>query len=236
MNIKDILKQELTEEQYEAVIDTNREILCLACAGSGKSTTIAYRISRLLSENEPPESIVAITFTEKAADSIKLKITETLPKVGLNPELLGAMFIGTVHSFAKNLLGELDAIYNQYEVLDENRLILYLISRYSELSIQTILKERGTKYFQTIKAISDAWDQLNNESLDIKSVRKEDQTLGIVLENLKNNLIRDQFIDYSLMIKLVLEKLIEINPFSGADLYACVRQAIVSAVEGIIMA
>ena len=212
MAIDEILRNELTDEQYNAVIDNNNEILCIACAGSGKSTTIAYRISRLLFEGEPPESIVAITFTEKAAESIKLKIAQTLPKVGLNPELLGAMYIGTVHSFAKNLLGELDAIYRQFDVLDENRLILYLISRYSELGLQNIRTERGTTYFhQTIRAVSDAWNQLNNEALNINDIKNLDPTLGKILFNLKQSLSRNQFIDYSLMIRLVVEALEENN-------------------------
>jgi len=207
MSIEEVLRNELTGQQYEAAIDTNAEVLCLACAGSGKSTTLAYRISRLLCEGEPPESIVAITFTEKAAEAIKHKIAQTLPKVGLNAELLGAMFIGTVHSFAKNLLGELNAIYRQFEVLDPNRLILYLISRYGELSLQSLKDDRNKNYFQTITAVSDAWSQHNNEVLNNDDVVAEDPVLGSVLDNLKNSLIRDQFIDYSLMIRRALEEL-----------------------------
>jgi hypothetical protein len=64
MNIDQILRNELTPEQYAAASDPAQEVLCLACAGSGKSRTLAYRIARLLAEGEPPEGVVALTFTE----------------------------------------------------------------------------------------------------------------------------------------------------------------------------
>lgn len=205
MRIEEVLRRNLTEDQYNAAIDSSNEVLCLACAGSGKSTTLAFRIARLLAEGESPESLVAITFTEKAAESIKLKVAQTLPKVNLNPELLGAMFIGTVHSFGKNLLGELDADYRQFEILDENRLILYLISRYGEIGIHRLRLERGADYFATIKAVSDAWSQLNNEALNTEDFERYDPTLAEVLGNIRHFLHRDHFIDYSLMIRIIVD-------------------------------
>ena len=52
MNIEDILHANLTDEQYSAVIDDSRNILCLACAGSGKSRTLAYKIAYLIGNCE----------------------------------------------------------------------------------------------------------------------------------------------------------------------------------------
>lgn len=46
MIIEETLHSNLTNEQYAAVIDESRNILCLACAGSGKSRTLAYKIDR----------------------------------------------------------------------------------------------------------------------------------------------------------------------------------------------
>ena len=48
MSIDQVLRRELTPDQYAAAVDPVREVLCLACAGSGKSRTLAYRIARLL--------------------------------------------------------------------------------------------------------------------------------------------------------------------------------------------
>src|SRR5882762_2678846 len=131
-----ILRQDLTQQQYDAAVDASREVLCLACAGSGKSRTLAYRIARLIGQGVTPSSIVAFTFTEKAAESIKRRVASALTRVGLQPELLGVMYIGTIHSYCQNVLGQINARYRQFDVLDDNRLTLYLISRYGQLGIQ----------------------------------------------------------------------------------------------------
>jgi DNA helicase-2/ATP-dependent DNA helicase PcrA len=96
-----ILGRELTPEQRRAVEDPSREILALACAGSGKSKTLAFRIARLIAEGADPKGLVAFTFTEKAADSIKLRVSQALGAVGLDPLKLGAMYIGTIHSYCR---------------------------------------------------------------------------------------------------------------------------------------
>ena len=54
MTTEEILHSNLTDEQYAAVIDDSRNILCLACAGSGKSRTLAYKIAYLISRGEEP--------------------------------------------------------------------------------------------------------------------------------------------------------------------------------------
>ncbi len=140
----------LTNDQYNAVIDDTNEILCLACAGSGKSRTLSFRIARLIHEGAKPESIIAFTFTEKAAESIKRRVASALEKAGLPVALVGAMYIGTIHAFCQNLLGSMNAKYRQYEVLDENRLKLFLLSRYYELELNTLQASRNARMFQTI--------------------------------------------------------------------------------------
>lgn len=97
MTVDEILKANLTEDQYDAVIDDHKNILCLACAGSGKSRTLAYKIAYLVFQGVEPESIVAFTFTEKAAESIKRRVAEALHKFGLPENFIGAMFIGTIY-------------------------------------------------------------------------------------------------------------------------------------------
>jgi len=82
MSIDQVLRNELTSDQYAAAVDPASEVRCLACAGSGKSRTIAYRIAGLLAEDEAPEGIVAFTFTEKAAESIKRHVAQALSTAG----------------------------------------------------------------------------------------------------------------------------------------------------------
>ncbi len=51
-----------------------------------------------------------------------IKVREALSRSGLDPSILGAIYIGTIHAYCKFLLGEMDARYRQYEVLDPNRM------------------------------------------------------------------------------------------------------------------
>ncbi len=71
-------------------IKTNPELLCIeASAGTGKTTNLALRYLKII-EKEKPESIVAITFTNKATNEMKVKILNFLKKISLNiPEEIG---------------------------------------------------------------------------------------------------------------------------------------------------
>jgi DNA helicase-2/ATP-dependent DNA helicase PcrA len=106
MPIEDLLRARLTQVQFAAAMDPAVEVLALACAGSGKSRTSAYRIARLVTDGADPASIVAFTFTDKAADSMKLRVAEALTAAGFDATVLGAMYIGTIHSYCQTVLGQ----------------------------------------------------------------------------------------------------------------------------------
>lgn len=207
--IEDVLEANLTIPQLEAARDPGNEVLTLACAGSGKSRTLAFRIARLVAQGEDPASIVAFTFTEKAAESIKLQVSKALAAAGLEPGILGAMYIGTIHSYCQLVLYEINARYRQFDVLDENRLKLYLISRYPSLGLRGLRARvnRQSSYFETIKQVSNAWSTMNDEMVPVEDVAACDPELGDVLQVLRQQLDQDEFIDFSLMIRLAVESL-----------------------------
>lgn len=211
MSLQEVLNRELTDDQYNTVIDNHVEVLCLACAGSGKSRTLAFRIARLIHEGASPESIVAFTFTEKAAESIKRRVADALEKCGFSVAMVGAMYIGTIHSYCQHLLGEMNAKYRQYEVLDENRLKLYLLSRYNELDLKSLKDARGTGMFITISEVSNAWKMANDEMLSLDAIEQEDAVLGRCLKTLSERLDAEQYIDFSLMIRHAVEALASDN-------------------------
>lgn len=206
--IERVLNEDLTDPQRGAALEPAREVLCLACAGSGKSRTLAYRIARLIAaDGEDPGGIVAFTFTEKAADAIRRRVAGALGRAGVSPTVLGAMYIGTIHSYCRDVLGRMDARFRQFDVLDDNRLVLFLMSRYPELRLER-LRDRGRNaYFECIREVANAWKNVNDELLDLHAVATADGDLGAVLQDVQRLLARGQFIDFSSMIRLVVDAL-----------------------------
>lgn len=90
-------KKELNNEQYEAVMSTEGPVLIIAGAGSGKTTTLTYRIMKLIEIGVPAEQILLLTFTNKAAREM---ISRALNKLGGNHKING----GTYHAFCAKIL------------------------------------------------------------------------------------------------------------------------------------
>ena len=203
--IDEILRRELTPEQRAAATDESSDVLVIACAGSGKSRTLAYRIAWLIARGADPASIVAFTFTEKAADSIQQRVATALTRTGRPATEVGKVRIGTIHGFCREMLVRVDARYRQFDVLDQNGLHLFLISRYPQLGIQRFGKR--ARYFARITGLAGAWANLHDEVLDLEDVESHDPTLGGALSQLRDLLDQSNYIDFSSMIRLVVERL-----------------------------
>lgn len=210
---EEILHDNLTDEQYKAVVDESKYILCLACAGSGKSRTLAYKIAYLIFKGEDPESIVAFTFTEKAAESIKRRVAEALRKFGLSENFIGAMFIGTLDAFCQKLLGNIDARYRQYDVLDQNGLFLFVLSRFYQLGLR---HQKGVWSFNTIRDLTAAWQTINNENILLDDIIEFDPELHDKLVNMSQKLLHDGYMDFSYAIRLIVNELKKIQKREGS--------------------
>ena len=93
------LLKELNPRQKEAVMETEGPCLVIAGAGSGKTKVLTYKISYLMKEKGvKPWNILAITFTNKAANEMKERVE------GLVGEVAKDMWIGTFHSICVRIL------------------------------------------------------------------------------------------------------------------------------------
>lgn len=91
--------KELNDKQYEAVMNTEGPCLVIAGAGSGKTKVLTYKIAYLIKEkNIKPWNILAITFTNKAANEMRERVEETLESDASD------MWISTFHSCCVRIL------------------------------------------------------------------------------------------------------------------------------------
>jgi DNA helicase-2/ATP-dependent DNA helicase PcrA len=97
--IKDALLEGLNPSQREAVMHGDGPLLVLAGAGSGKTRVLTTRITRLIGEhNVPPDRILAVTFTNKAAGEMRERIARQLG----NPPT--GMWMGTFHAIGARIV------------------------------------------------------------------------------------------------------------------------------------
>ena len=96
--MQDILKG-LNDKQYEAVVTTEGPCLVIAGAGSGKTKVLTHKIAYLIGEKQvKPWNILAITFTNKAANEMKERIENLVGDVAAD------IWMGTFHSICVRIL------------------------------------------------------------------------------------------------------------------------------------
>ena len=98
----------LNEKQQEAVKTTEGPLLVIAAAGSGKTRVLAHRVAYLIEQGVAPESILAVTFTNKSSEEMRRRILELLQdnnsiSAGIR-STSGNICIGTFHSICARFL------------------------------------------------------------------------------------------------------------------------------------
>ena len=141
---EEILKG-LNDKQYEAVINTEGPCLVIAGAGSGKTKVLTYKIAYLIkSKNVLPWNILAITFTNKAANEMKERIANLVGDSAKD------IWMGTFHSICVRILRKFidrigfDSSFIIFDTTDQKNLVKRCLK---ELNIdEKVLNEKSCLY------------------------------------------------------------------------------------------
>ena len=200
-----------TRDQTRAIDHRKGHLQLIACAGSGKTEVVARRVANLLDPaHEPrldPESIVAFTFTEKAAAELKHRIIDRVRDAHGEMSGLAEMFVGTIHGYCLDLLKAEVPEYMKYEVLNEvqQALLVERNSKRSGLTTTHDLDGRALrKYIDTSRYV-EALSVLREARCDAGVLRGTSIVGGL---HAYRDLIRAKhYLDYSSIMQEAVETL-----------------------------
>jgi len=211
---------QLNREQKKAVVFNEGPLLIVAGAGTGKTTVITYRLANLIQTGKAkPNEILAVTFTDKAAEEMEERVDKLLPLGYVD------LWISTFHSFAKRILEEhsLDiGLSNDFKIVDQTsawllirqnlekfdldyykplanptKFIHSLISHFSRCKDQAIYPEDYLKYKIPTKAA------LIGEEIELEE--KRIQEVSRAYQVYQNLLLENNLLDFGDLINYCLE-------------------------------
>ena len=150
----------LNEQQFSAVTSQSKRLLILAGAGTGKTKTLVYKVARLIENGIPPEQIVLLTFTRRAAKEMMDRATLLLD------ERCQHIQGGTFHSFCTQILRKYSSHigYNQeFSILDSSDSMDLIQHVRSNLNI-----EHRTQRFPAKRSLAKLFSLHINKQLDIR--------------------------------------------------------------------
>ena len=158
---------ELNDAQREAVLYCDGPSLVIAGAGSGKTRVLTYKIAYLLEQGMAPWNILALTFTNKAADEMKQRIGRQVGE-----ERARGLWMGTFHSiFARILRNESSSIhfssnFTIYDAADSKSLVKTIIR-------EMALDEKQYKPGTVLSHISAAKNRLVSPDAYLRDVQMQ---------------------------------------------------------------
>jgi DNA helicase-2/ATP-dependent DNA helicase PcrA len=174
---RETLAKELNEGQLAAVVHPPGPLLVVAGAGSGKTRVITYRLARLVASGAKPWTMLAVTFTNKAAAEMRERVSRLI-----NPSGGGAsgLWIGTFHATSARLLrkyGEAVGLRKDFIIYDDDDQRRLMTRVLTDLNVP----ERLFPVRQVLSVI----DRAKNQGLDAKDFQPNDYFDDVVAKAYK---------------------------------------------------
>ena len=220
----DLITNSLNEKQIEAVKSKNQTTLILAGAGTGKTKVLTSRIAYLISLGVDVSSIMAVTFTNKAAGEMKKRTVDMVNSLDLGHPFYEKDFsIGTFHSICHRMLrkhAHIAGLKSDFTVIDsdeQKKLLKEVIIE--KLHIGSEIKDKKEKTKEINKIIGLSVSLINNFKDDgirpkhIKNGRELYEINGFdiakVYNEYENEKTKMSLLDFGDLILCVVELLTE---------------------------
>ncbi|MFV0499693.1 MAG: ATP-dependent helicase [Bacilli bacterium] len=188
---------ELNDQQKEAILESDGPTLVVAGAGSGKTRVLTHKIAYLINSGVRPYNILAITFTNKAANEMKTRIFEMLNENSQEAT------ISTFHSFGLRILRrEITKLgyKNGFTILDSNDQVIIVKRIIKEMNLDS------KKY--NCRNILSIVSKMKNEQLSIEKLKKEnlyDNNIISVCKQYCDTLYINNCVDFDDLLVLPLK-------------------------------
>ncbi|HSR70363.1 MAG TPA: UvrD-helicase domain-containing protein [Acidobacteriota bacterium] len=201
------LLEHLNQAQREAVTHEEGPLLILAGAGSGKTRTITYRIAHLIATQAcRPQQILAVTFTNKAAEEMRSRVLSLLPPLDALPLLC------TFHSFGVRVLrryAERVGFGNDFNICDTDDQQRLLKGIYKELGLSDD-RSKGIRVQEARAVISHAKNKgWGPDQLAQDRHRADSEVLGRIYRRYQQVLRQSNAVDFDDLILLTVHLLQE---------------------------
>ncbi len=217
----------LSEIQQKIVQHGEGSLLVVAGPGSGKTRVLTERIRRLLNEEKGHFRILALTFTNKAANEMKERLSEF-------PEIDKRAFIGTLHSFCMEVLGNrgkvvgIEKLPNIFESYQDRKQVL-LKAIMEDPDLKYVLMRTGDKTEQG-KLLNHWLDMIGSAKNNLLLPEMLDDELDRKVYELYNNGLRaSNVVDFDdlllLTYRLFQERPIIADFYRRQYRYICIDEA-----------
>lgn len=136
----------------------------------------------MVSNGVPRDNIVAFTFTENAADELKVRIRYWMEQAGLDDEGLGDMFIGTIHSFCQQLLHDHRTETLSYDIMGENERRAFILNHFFDLGLHEMSPSHPDNTYRKVKWFTEDLDTLRREMIVGEADASQDSTTEDLME------------------------------------------------------